>query len=288
MKTVVLAFLFLSLTVGGYAQSKKPTYANKQQIEDFFKSKTMVVMDANPMIGYNIIVADAVKKFWTITPFEVISSEQFDKTYTNPKLSFIFLSRLELGKEEGVCYLYMNVVMGAKVKDITDLPELLTLPLAYTGVDEDNYVDKLPVMVRFAQIHLNRLKTDKNFKMPYSLKDYNKNVKALKNKTLLVKESDLSKEVNSLDKIKKVYPGKVKIASSEEITQAIADKEANTAVLHQVGPGEDDNNGRSYRLIFGIDDGVLHYYNFQNITQRFPAGMLAKDFKWIADRVDGK
>jgi hypothetical protein len=282
MKKIILATFFLSLALGAFAQ-KKVTYANKQQIDNFFKSKTMIVLDADEMIGYNIIIADAVKKYWKITPFEVISSDEFDEKFTDPALSFIFLSRVTLAKQQEVCYLYMNVVMGAKVKDITDLPELLSVPLAYTGVDEDNYVDKLPLMILFAQIHLNKIHT--NFKMPYSLKDYNNNVKELQNKTLLLKESDLSKEVNSLEAIGKVYSGKVRIATAEEITQAIDAKEANTAVLLQIGPAEDENSGRSYRLIYGIDDGKLLYYNFQNITQKTPAGMLAKDFKWIDDKI---
>jgi hypothetical protein len=281
-KIACISFLIL-WTASGYAQFKKVTYASKQQIEAFFKSKTMVVMDANPMIGYNIVIADAVKKYWTITPFEIITSEKFDKIYTDPSLSFIFLSRLELKKETDVYYLYMNVVMGAKSKDITDLPELLSLPLAYTGVDEDNYVDKLPLMVQFAQIHLERMK-NKNFRMPYSLKDYNSNAKLLKGKTLLVKESDLSPEVNTLEKIQKLYPGKVKIVDSETIMQAIENKEPDVAVLHQVGPGEDENSGRSYRLIFGTD-GILHYYNYLTISQRYPAGMLARDFRWVGDHI---
>ena len=126
MKTIVSVFLTLVMTAGMFAQdAKKVTYADKKQIEDFFKSKTMVVMDANPLIGYNIVVADAVKKYWTITPYEIITSDQFDKMRTDPKLSFIFLSKVQLEKDkEEVYYLYMNVVMGAKVKDITDMPEI--------------------------------------------------------------------------------------------------------------------------------------------------------------------
>ncbi|MDR1864195.1 MAG: hypothetical protein LBR08_01345 [Bacteroidales bacterium] len=279
MKKLIFISLFLLSATGGYAQFKKVTYASKQQVADFFKSKTMIVMDASPVIGYNIIIANAVKKYWKITPYEIITSEQFDEMYTDPGLSFVFLSRLSLEKQKNVYYLYMNVVMGAKVKDITDLPELLSLPLAYTGVDEDNYVDKLPLMVRFAQIHLNKLKGGR-----FTLKDYNTDAKKLKNKTILVKENDLSEEVNTPEKIRKVYPGKVKIVTSEEMIKAIDGNDPNTAVLHQVGPGEEDGSGRSYRLIFGTD-GVLHYYNFQTISQKYPAGMLARDFQWIADKI---
>jgi hypothetical protein len=242
----------------------------------------MVVMDANPMIGYNLVVADAVKKYWTITPFEIITSDEFDKKRSDPKLSFIFLSKVQLEKDKKeVYYMYMNVVMGAKVRDLTALPELLSLPLAYSGVDEDAYVDKLPVMIRFAQLHLNNLKAAKNPKTLYNLKNYSADSKALKDKTLLVLESDLSEDVNTLEKIQAVYPGIVKIVTSEEMMKAIDDYMPEAAVLHQLGPGEDENRGRSYCQIFGTDDAKLYYYNHQNITQRRPEGMLARDFRLI-------
>lgn len=279
----VLLALMLTLASGLHAQEAiKVTYASKAQIEDFFKSKTMVVMDADPMIGYNIVVTDAVKKYWTITPYEIITSAQFDKMFKDPKLSFVFLSKVQLERDkEEVYYLYMNVVMGAKVKDITELPELLSLPLAYTGVDEDNYVDKLPLMIRFTQVHLNNLKTAANPKPVYNLKNYSNQAKALIDKTLLLKETDLAEEVNTLEKIQKEYPGTVKIVSSEDIAKAIDEKTPDTAVLHQIGPAEDENKGRSYRQIFGVDDANLYYYNFQTISQRRPAGMLGRDFRLI-------
>jgi len=78
-----------------------------------------------------------------------------------------------------------------------------------------------------------------------------------------------------------VNTGVVKIVTAEEMTQAIDEKAANTAVLHQVNPGENDNNGRSYCQIYGTSDALLYYYNFQRITKRRPAGMLARDFRLI-------
>ena len=154
----ILIVLMLTMASGIQAQMSKVTYADKKQIEDFFKSKTMVVMDADPWTSYNPVITDAVKKYWTITPYEIITSAQFDKMLTDPKLSFIFLSKVQLEKDKNeVYYMYLNVVMGAKVRDITNMPELLSIPLAYSEVDEDDYVDKLPLMLRFAQVHLNNL-----------------------------------------------------------------------------------------------------------------------------------
>jgi len=295
-RLIITVLLLLALFSGLYAQdSRKVTYADKKQIEDFFRSKTMVVMDADALIGYNIVVPDAVKKYWTITPYEIISSDQFDKLRTDPKLSFIFLSKVQLAKDlEEVYYLYMNVVMGAKVRDITDLPELLSLPLAYTGVDEDAYVDKLPLMIRFAQVHLDNLKTAKNPRLLYNLSNLGAETQRVKDqilsqlmkeKTLLVQESDLSEQVNTLEKIQKEYAGAVKIVTSEEMVKAIEEKTPNTAVLHQISPAEDENKGRSYSQIFGTDDAKLYYYNYQTISQKRPAGMLARDFRLISGKL---
>ena len=286
IKRLFTISLALCLASGLFAQiAQNVTYANKKQIEDFFNSKTMIVMDADPLIGYNIVIADAAKKYWTITPYEVITFEQFEKISSDPKLSFIFMSRVQREKDkQEVYYLYMNVVMGAKVKDLNAMPTLLMLPLAYTGVDEDNYVDKLPLMLRFTQLHLNNLKTAKNPNTFFNLKNYSDDTKQLKEKTLLVKESDLSEEVNTLEKIQQSYSGKVKIVSSEDIVKAIEEKTPDTAILHQVGPGEDENKGRSYCQIFGADDAKLYYYNNVNITQRRPEGMLARDFRLISGK----
>jgi len=261
---------------------QKVTYASQKQIEDFFKSKTMVVLDADPFSGFNIVAPDILKKYWTITPYEIVPANQFDKIRDDPNMSFIFLSKVQLAKDKkAVYYLYLNVVMGAKVKDLTGLPELLSIPLAYTGVDEDDYIEKLPLMIRFAQIHLNLLKDAKNPRTLYNLKNYSDDSKLLIDKTLLVKESDLAEEVNTVEKIQKDYPGKVKIVSSEEMVKAIEEHAPNTAVLHQLGPAENENNGRSYCQIFGTDDAKLYYYNYQDITQRRPEGMLARDFRLI-------
>jgi len=280
---IIIAMLTMVSTASLNAQGfQKVKFANKKQIDEFFNSKTMVVMDANSLLGYNIVVKNAVDKYWTITQYEVVTSARFNELYKDPKLSFIFLSKVQLERDkEEVHYLYMDIVMGDEVDDISGLPVLLSIPLAYTGVDEETYVDKLPLMIRFAQVHLNNLKTAKNPKTFNNLKTYNKDSKFLKDKTLLVMQDDLSEEVNTLEKIQKVYNGAVKIVDSKTVEKAIEEKTANIAILHQVSPGTEDNRGRSYCQIYGTHDAKLYYFNHQKITKRRPSGMLANDFRLI-------
>ena len=79
MKKVIIISVMLAMTLGLFAQTQKVVHANKKQIEDFFNTKTMVVMDADPFSGFNRVVTDVVKKYWTITPYEIISHQEFEK-----------------------------------------------------------------------------------------------------------------------------------------------------------------------------------------------------------------
>ena len=285
-KVVIIISVLMATTTGIFAQFNKVKHANNQQIEDFFKTKTMVVLDANPFSGWNIAIKEAVEKYWTITPFEIITAEQFDRLRGNPELSFISKPNVQLKRDmqraRRVYYLYMDVMIGADVKRVEELPLLLSIPLAYTGVDEEDYVEKLPLMILFAQIHINNLRAASNPRSLRKLKNYNKtNAILLKDMTLLVQESDLSPEVNTLEKIRQVYPGVVKIVSLDELSEAISSRTPNTAVLHQVGPSEEEADGRSYRQIYGAEDGKLYFFSSHRIKARRPQGMLARDFRAI-------
>ena len=291
IRTFFFVFLAMTLSSSLYAQMQRVTLANAKQIGDFFNSTTMLVMDANPFTGFNFASNEGMKKYWTITPWEVISFEQFETMRTDSKLSFIFMSKVKLDTDRSrgrdVEYLYMNIVMGGNARTLTAMPELLSIPLAYTGVDEDAYIEKLPLMIRFAQIHLNNLKNAPNaraLRRTFDLKNYSDAAIELKDMTLLVLQSDLAEEVNTLEKIQAVYPGIVKIVSPEELELAIVEHSANTAILHQIGPSEDDNTGRSYCQIYGTNDARLHYFNHYSIRVRRPEGMLARDFRLILGR----
>ena len=283
MSKYLIISVFLAASSVLFAQNQQIVYANARQIEDFFNTKTMVVMDANTISAYNIAIVDAMEKYWTITPFEIITSEQFDNMRNNPELSFIWQPTVRLERDrQRVYYLYMSIVMGGNARNLESMPTLLNVPLAYTGVDEEDYIEKLPLMIRFAQIHINNLRGERNPRNMHNLSSYNRtNSGLLRNMILLVQESDLSEEVNTLEKISAVYPGVVKIVDLDELNEAIESHAPNTAVLHQVGPAENENSGRSYRQIYGTEDGKLYYYNHQRIGERLPQGMLLRDFRLI-------
>jgi len=58
------------------AQIKVP---DKAIVESFLKSKTYVVLEDNPFSAFNTFVGSGFSEVWIITPYEVITYEEFEK-----------------------------------------------------------------------------------------------------------------------------------------------------------------------------------------------------------------
>lgn len=276
-----LSVAFILATIAIQAQNTR--FINKSQLVDFFTSTTYVVMDNNPSVGFNIFIKDAMQKYWKVTPYKVISHQEFDNMRKDNKSSFLFLSVENLTKgNTDAFYDYLVLAMGDNSTILSDMPEVVNIPLSYSGVDENEYVNKLGLIIRFIEVHLSNMKEASNHVYLRKLNYYNKFIKEIKNKTLLIEEEDLAEEVNTIEKIKAIYKYDVKIVTSEEIEKAVEGKVPNTLVLHQISPGEEDTEGRSYHYILGTDDAKMYYFNYFTISEKKPVGFLARDFRRLA------
>lgn len=281
MKNVLLLVAAIVFSINTQAQNNK--FINKSQLVDFFTSTTYVVMDNNPSVGFNIYIKDAMQKYWKVTPYKIISHAEFDNMRKDSKSSFLFLSQENLTKgNTAAFYDYLVLAMGDNSALLTNMPEIVNIPLSYSEVDENKYVNKLGLIVRFIEVHLANMKEASNHAYLRKLNYYNKFIKEIKTKTLLIEEEDLAEEVNTLEKIQAIYKYDVKIVTSEEIEKAVEEKTPNTLVLHQISPSEEDYEGRSYHYILGTDDAKMYYFNYFTITEKKPTGFLARDFRRLA------
>lgn len=265
-----------------FAQHNRQVTAT--QIINFKKTTTYVVTDNDPALGYNIAIRGAMDNNWKITPHKYISPEEFETVRKDNDKSFCILTKATLTKDKrNAEYLYLNFVMGDTAQDISNMPEILTLPLAYTGVEENSYVYIMDIIVRFAQEHIKLMLNSPKITQLRNLKYYNDNQKKIKTKTLLVEEKDLGSDVSTIEQIKTVYAYSVKIVDSDEIEKAIVEKRPNTIILHVIGPGEEDNAGRAYKIIYSLDDNLMYYYNYENISPSRTGKFVARDFKRISE-----
>ena len=278
MRKFVLFFTACLLTVNFLsAQEHLPTAAD---YEAFTKTRTLVVMDANPMSDFNFKIQEVMKRHWTVTPFDFITEAEFEKKKDNPSYSFLLTTTVtfEIDKTKAR-YTFLSLLMGESDSKVRDMPDLISIPLSYVRVEETSYAYKMDAFVRFIQDHVKLMHQDPSLITKNPLKYYNKNTKSLAGKTLLVRKQDLQNTVDNETKIKSVYPYKVKIVSEEEITEAIERQDPDVVFLHKVGPEGGNFKARCYKIIIGAADSQFYYFDYHTISKSTPDRLLLKDFK---------
>src|SRR5690606_26787713 len=108
-------------------------------------------------------------------------------------------------------YRFIHLSKGGNYFRLNQMPDVASVPVAYFNVEEDYYAYKLGIMVRFIQNHALLVRDNPEILSANVLKYYNKNIRDIKDKTLYLLENELTKEVNSVARIKNVYPYKFKI-----------------------------------------------------------------------------
>ncbi|MDR2037041.1 MAG: hypothetical protein LBQ60_03875 [Bacteroidales bacterium] len=282
MKALIYT-LFISFFLSGPLFSQEEYIPTESEIKHFAKTRTMMVLEENPMCEYNLILNDIVPDEWKITPFDFISWKKFETQKTDASLSFLLMNKVKFEKDKSNAnYLFMSLVLGGKTKSLSDMPDLCSVPLAYFGAKEETYMYKIGIFLRFIQSHIQVITQDPSVASKNIFQYYNKNIQKLEGKTLYLIAEELAKDVNTEAKIKKVYSGPFKLVTREEIQQAIADRDPDVVFLHKVGPGKRQNNAQCFKILVGVDDAQFYYFDHHKISEKSPDGFLASDFKKLS------
>jgi len=282
MKTKLSLLLFLAsvLTLNGQAP-----FPNRDEIGQFMKSKTCVVLEANQFSSYNVFIKKAVETYWNITPYEFIDIAEFSKRQRDPAYSFIVLTQTNYDRDKSnTVYNYLNLLQGKNVSRLGDLPEICAIPLSFAGDDEEDYDYKLGAILFFMQEHAKMISENPSLTGRRYLRYYNVNTPKVKQKTVLIREGDLSPTISSIGKVRTLYPHKIEIVSEEAIMKAIEEKTPNTLILHKVGPAAGRNGGLCFKMLIGADDSDMYYYHQHKITKSAPNGLLPADLKRMGKR----
>lgn len=272
--TVLLSVQFIS------AQDYVPS---RDDVNAFFNTKTLVVLLDNPLLEYNQVIKEVMEQEWTITEFEFISFKEFEEKRFDPQYSFLYMSQVMFDNDKtDARYRFLHLSLGGDYFRKNQMPDLASVPLAYYSVEEDNYIYKLAVLVRFIQNHAKLIKEQPEIISANVFKHYNNNIKDIKSKTLYVLEEELAKDVNSAARIRKVYPYKFQIVTKDEITEAIASRDESIVFLHKVGPEGTKLDARCYKAVVGAADANFYYFDYHRISTKKPDGLLSNDFKKMA------
>lgn len=275
--SLALAVFFVQLAS---AQDYIPTAAD---IKHFPQTKTMMVLENNPMCEYNLALDELVPNEWTATPYDFLTWKNFEAQKKDKNLSFLILNKVSFEKDKSNArYLFMSLLLGSSAKGLSDMPDLCSIPLAYYGAQEETYIYKIGIFLRFIQNHVRAITDNPGIASRNIFEYYNKNILKLNGKTLYLIAGELAKDVNTEARIRKVYDGPFKLVTREDIRKAIAGKDPNVVFLHKVGPGKNQGDARCYKILVGAADAQFYYFDYHKIDSKSPDGFLTSDFKKLS------
>ncbi len=280
-KNIVFLSVLLFLLTNALSQEYVPT---EDEINRFFRTKTLVVLQKNPTSSYNFEIKDIIQKEWTLTDYDFISPEEFEEKRVDPQYSFLIMTQVNFARDKTRAnYRFLHLMLGGDYFRVNQMPDIVSVPVSYAGVGEESYVYKISSLVRWLQNHVKLIHENPDLISNNMFRYYRDNVEDIKDKTLYVIKEELGPNVNTESKIKEVYPYPFKIVDKEDIQRAIEDRDSNVAYLHKVGPEGSMVNARTYKVILGADEPTLYYFDYHNIDKRRrPDGFLEDDFKKLA------
>jgi hypothetical protein len=277
MKRIVSLLIFAGAFTMIFAQGYVPS---RQDVDALFTTKTLVVLEDNPLMEYNSIIKKVMQQEWNITEFGFITSKEFEQKRMDAQYSFIYMSRVTFESDKtDASYRFLHLSVGGDYYRLNEMPDIASVPLAYYDVEEESYAYKLAILVRFLQNHAKLLKEHPEIISANVFKHYNDNIKDIKGKTLYLLQEELAPSVNTVARIKKVYPYKFEIVTMEDIEQAIKDRNPDVVFLHKVGPEGTKLDARCYNIIIGAADANFYYFDYHKISDKNPDGFLESDFK---------
>jgi hypothetical protein len=280
MKKIVISFLIANLAISLFSQGYVPS---REDINAFSLTKTLVVLPNNPLLEYNYVIKEVMEQEWEITDYDFISFAEFEEKRLDPKYSFLYMTQVSFEHDKtDARYRFIHLSLGGDYFRMDQMPDIASVPVAYYNVEEEYYGYKLGILVRFIQNHVKLIKDHPEIVSANVFKHYNDNIKDIREKTLYILENELAKEINSVARIKKIYPYKFQIVTKEEIEQAIKERRDDIVFLHKVGPEGTKLNARCYKVIIGAGDANFYYFDYHKIDNKKPDGLLASDLKKLA------
>lgn len=274
----VLPLVLISMILGAQAP-----FPSAGEIKQFSSSTTCVVLEDDLFSFFNSYIKEAMTEYWTLTPFEFIDQEEFGLRRNNPRYSFIMLTITTFEKDKSDSeFNFLNLVQGKHVKKIEDMPEICAVPLSSAGEDDLDYGYKMGAILLFMQKHAKLIIEDPTKKGMRFLSFYNRNIPEVIGKRILVRQKDLSPDINDAEKIRAIYSGTVEIVTEEEIIKAVETKSPGTVFLHVAAKVGDADKGYCFKMLIGTDDANMYYYNSHSIDEMNPGGFLPADLKRLA------
>lgn len=276
--TLLILFVFPMQDI--FAQFEIPERAD---IEKFYKTKTMIVLEDNPMSEYNVLIKEIIPEIWKITPYGFCTRADFEELPSKSGVSVLSVEEFFFETDKtGVKYNFLCLSLGDKFNKNKTYFDLFHFPLSYFADEEEEYMHKIPVVIRVMQEFINYLRNNPGVTKADVRKAFFSESSQLSGKTLYLAKEDAEKSLQDENKFGEIYPYSFKFVSYDDLQEQMINPGTNSVVLFKVGIGKGNKKARCYKAIIGADDGHIYYFDYHLINENKPDGLLLDDLKKIA------
>ena len=228
----------------------------------------------------NEALRESVASHWDLSPYEFCSFEEFNALKTNPNYYFLLIVKERFRKESDPCINVLTLVKGGSGagKSIDDMLEVVSFPLCSSDAPSGRELILLPAFLEIIQDHTAGL-TDTELKAYSGLGNYNKHIRALKNRRIHFCEEDLAPQIGR--KLTGSLDEDILLEDEDTVDEVFSRGTFNAVVSYVVAPEDPVNGSVCYKMLIGADTHELYYFKKHRISARRGKGFLASDLKAI-------
>lgn len=276
-KQTLLTIWLLYISILACAQGTNPT---PEQLNHFKETTTLVVLDGRD-VAFDAMLSESIRKYWKITPYEIINSDRFEKMKSNSAFSFLVLTQSAFNKDKiEYSYNFLNLLLSHPTGDMNNMPVLAYIPYCGSPFTSNEHIYKTGMLLKSIQYQIEQ-RLDNPKSSNGKLSSYNRNISKLKNRTLILQKENIEADIADSSTLRKLYKNNLKIASRDEVEKTVLNETEKVVVLHIVKSDDNATAGRCYKMLIDANNGTIYYYNMDMINPSKPGKFLKKDFRKI-------
>ena len=126
MRRILIALFFLTAQFSTYAQDHVPELDDYQ---NFMNSKTLVLLEKNPMSDFNMAIREVMENSWTLTDYQFINDAEFEAYRNNSSYSFLMITKASFARDRTKArYNFLSLLMAERATKVRNMPDLCSLP----------------------------------------------------------------------------------------------------------------------------------------------------------------
>lgn len=263
------AFLLFAETAG--AQATITT--KKKKIADFETRTTKMVLAGNDM--FNLSFKNEVARRWRVSPYEFISTEEYETVKSNPNYYFLMPMDCKFRKESEPGLTVLSLFKGGT--DDTRI-EVISFPISSSSSPSGRELVLLPAVIDIIQEYaLDAVKSDM---VGYAgLDSFPVKIGKALGKAIYFSRDDISDDVAIDDS----WSGKgIHVVSEDEADEIFSKEDPDALVSFVIAPAAPEKNSICYKLIVDAGTHEVYYLKKHKIGPACKTGFQAGDMSSIA------